>query len=73
MCASKTPVRFLLIKVNINLLQIRKNTVSNAHKMIPPDPQCCVFAYFMVGNLKINQIKMYNRMWGMSSCNIQNL
>ena len=52
------------------LFETRKNTVSNAHKMIPPAPPWFVFAYFTVGNLKINQIKMYNRMWGMSLCNI---
>ena len=40
------------------------------HRMIPPTHPCFIFAYFMLGNLKINQIKMYNRMWGMSSCNI---
>ena len=39
--------------------------LSNAHKMKPPFPQCFVYAYFTVGNLKINQIKMYNRVWGM--------
>ena len=33
-----------------------RNTVSNAHKMIHPAPPCFVFAYFTVGNLKINQI-----------------
>ena len=40
-----------------NSYQIKtRNTVSNAHKMIPPAPPC--FAYFTVGNLKImNQIK----------------
>ena len=43
-----------------------RNTVSNAHKMIPPSPPYFIFAYFTVGNLEINQIKMYNRMWGMS-------
>ena len=47
-----------------------RNIVSNAHKMIPSAPPCFVFAYFTVGNLKIDEFKMYNRMWGMSSSNI---
>ena len=45
-----------------------RNTVTNAHKMTPPPGlPCFVIAYFLVGNLKINLIKVYNRIWGMSS------
>ena len=60
----------ILLEILKLAIKSTRNTVSNAHKMIPPAPPCFVFAYFTVGNLKINQIKMYNRMWGMSSCNI---
>ena len=46
----------LYLEVEKKIFKENRNTVSNAHKMIPPVPP--YFAYFTIGNLKINQIKM---------------
>ena len=55
------------------ILMRTRNTVSNAHKMIPPAPPSFVWQSpcFALGHPKIMQIKILNRRCCMASCSEQ--
>ena len=63
----------LVYGLTISSIIKTRNTVSNAHKMIPPAPPCFVWQSpcFALGNPKIMRIKIYNRRCSMASCSEQ--
>ena len=63
----------ILMIWNSSILQQTRNTVSNAHKMIPPASPCFVWQSlcFAQGHPKIMRIRILNRRCSMALCSKQ--